>query len=507
MPNKTLPTTGSTNWGETLNNFLTQSLDNTNGGGINKFDIFSLRPTTLGADDKGKTYLYTQTGNIHQWTGTEWRILNESVINVKDYGAVGDGVADDSVFIDLAVDVAVLRQGGTIYFPKGTYLIVDRTIRFANNTQYLGSGRESTIIKIGEYKKGGFGRYLYDGMPYIFYNMRIADLTIDGNYDVLPDPNNDNLQIGIYAWHVHNSVFENILFKNILYVGVEIFSTSHNNVVQNCIFKNVGDKHTLVGPNGYYYAIGADNHCLNTKILNNVFLNCGTCINMYGNMLKLPPGADQATWEAENKNNVDINNTIISNNIISGTKSTAINGRNGVKNLIISNNVFENIGGQFVDIYIQEIDNLILNGHSNSIKIDNNIMKSYKINAFYDNFNIWAITVTGESDFYITNNLIIDTLGKSKTGGIHLSGGAGASTLGFCKVSNNSIKGKFKDYQAVRVGMNYTICENNQIDGQNEAEGFFIGSTVTNTRLVSNYFKNCITNVNDGSTGTYIFGQ
>ena len=69
MPN--LPTLGQANWGETLNNFLTQSLDNTNGGGINKFDTFSLRPTTLGADDKGKTYLYTQTGNFHQWTGTE----------------------------------------------------------------------------------------------------------------------------------------------------------------------------------------------------------------------------------------------------------------------------------------------------------------------------------------------------------------------------------------------------------------------------------------------------
>ena len=88
MPN--LPTLGQANWGETLNNFLTQSLDNNNGGGINKFDIFSLRPTTLGADDKGKTYLYTQTGNFHQWTGTEWKVLNESVINVKDYGAVGD---------------------------------------------------------------------------------------------------------------------------------------------------------------------------------------------------------------------------------------------------------------------------------------------------------------------------------------------------------------------------------------------------------------------------------
>jgi hypothetical protein len=122
MPNKTLPTTGSTNWGENLNNFLTQSLDNTNGGGINKFEQFSQRPT-LTADDKGKTYLYTQTGNFHQWTGTAWKVLNESLINVKDYGAVGDGVTDDTAFINSAILKAALADGGKIIVPFSNYLI------------------------------------------------------------------------------------------------------------------------------------------------------------------------------------------------------------------------------------------------------------------------------------------------------------------------------------------------------------------------------------------------
>ena len=145
MPNRLpIPSSDSGQWGTILNNFLTQSLDNTNGGGINKFDTFSQRPTTLGADDKGKTYLYTQTGNFHQWTGTEWKVLNESVINVKDYGAVGDGVSDDTVALQVAIQVArdfrnlVLNSlsGGSasVYLPFGKFRVVN-TIELPYDSQ------------------------------------------------------------------------------------------------------------------------------------------------------------------------------------------------------------------------------------------------------------------------------------------------------------------------------------------------------------------------------------
>ncbi len=44
-----------------------------------------------------------------------------TVINVKDVGAVGDGVSDDTVAINMAV--ALLSDGDTLYFPSGTYLL------------------------------------------------------------------------------------------------------------------------------------------------------------------------------------------------------------------------------------------------------------------------------------------------------------------------------------------------------------------------------------------------
>jgi Pectate lyase superfamily protein len=155
MSIKALPTTGDTNWGTSLNNYLTQLTDNANGGGINTFTAFSQRPTNLTADDKGKTYLYTQTGNLHQWDGTTWKVLNESVINVKDYGAVGDGVADDYQAIQNLLDStpsgSPLYNGNqyfiSIYFPKGRYA-TSKQLLLKNRAavQLFGDGKWVSVI-------------------------------------------------------------------------------------------------------------------------------------------------------------------------------------------------------------------------------------------------------------------------------------------------------------------------------------------------------------------------
>ena len=42
-------------------------------------------------------------------------------LNVKDYGAMGDGVTDDTASINAAA--ADLRDGETLYIPAGTYLL------------------------------------------------------------------------------------------------------------------------------------------------------------------------------------------------------------------------------------------------------------------------------------------------------------------------------------------------------------------------------------------------
>ena len=56
-------------------------------------------------------------------------------INVKDYGAVGDGVNNDTPFINEAV--THLKEGDTLYIPEGTYLLKEYGIPTIINLEGL----------------------------------------------------------------------------------------------------------------------------------------------------------------------------------------------------------------------------------------------------------------------------------------------------------------------------------------------------------------------------------
>jgi hypothetical protein len=82
-------------------------------GNIRKF-----QNTTTGTASGVK---FTQAGS-----GAVQRTVDsklKDVVSVKDFGAVGDGVADDTVAIQTAIDTVGANGGGTVALPAGVYLL------------------------------------------------------------------------------------------------------------------------------------------------------------------------------------------------------------------------------------------------------------------------------------------------------------------------------------------------------------------------------------------------
>jgi hypothetical protein len=73
--------------------------------------------------------------------------------DVTSYGAKGDGNTDDTAAIQSTIDAAVANNGGTIYLPRGTYVISDELV-IGSNLTVKGDGRDTTTIKT-EQQGGG----------------------------------------------------------------------------------------------------------------------------------------------------------------------------------------------------------------------------------------------------------------------------------------------------------------------------------------------------------------
>lgn len=71
----------------------------------------------------------------------------EHSISVKSYGAVGNGVSDDTSAIQSALD-AVPANGGIVYFPNGTYKVSSVLTVSKPCTRLLGPGRRQRIATL-----------------------------------------------------------------------------------------------------------------------------------------------------------------------------------------------------------------------------------------------------------------------------------------------------------------------------------------------------------------------
>jgi parallel beta-helix repeat protein len=108
------------------------------------------------------------------------------VFNVKQYGAIGNGVEDDAPAIQSALDAAYSAGGGEVYVPSGAYPIKSSLLIYSNTRLHL--AHDATIIRadaLGNMIRPGIGNVdKYDGVQ----NVEIVGGTWDGNGSQYPSP-------------------------------------------------------------------------------------------------------------------------------------------------------------------------------------------------------------------------------------------------------------------------------------------------------------------------------
>jgi hypothetical protein len=141
--------------------------------------------------------------------------LRESV-SVKDFGAVGDGVADDTAAITAAIDAVFNAGGGTVYLPPGTYLVssIVKNWTGAVTVNIRGAGKRVTKLK----KKTGTLSPVLDfsaDLSVLDVYCEFSDFRIEGNAKT----NN-----GIRATRLARWVMRNLLIES-CDVGLDNFGS------------------------------------------------------------------------------------------------------------------------------------------------------------------------------------------------------------------------------------------------------------------------------------------
>ena len=102
-----------------------------------------------------------------------WADQQRRSLNVKTFGATGDGASDDTTAIRMAIAAAGLAAPATVYFPAGTYL-VSSALEAPDNVRWLGDGMDTTRIRLSR----GIGGSMVTGAE---ANVQFEKLTLDAN--------------------------------------------------------------------------------------------------------------------------------------------------------------------------------------------------------------------------------------------------------------------------------------------------------------------------------------
>lgn len=182
-----------------------------------------------------------------------------SHLNVRDFGAVGNGITDDTEAIQDAIDAATVANGGIVFVPAGAYKVTS-TLVVNGPVSITGVGGASFA---GHHMAGS--RFVADADIVVmnFKGKIIENVGFDG-WDATGD---NSAAIGLVVGLLHQTMVRKVDIRGFRYAGFvatgtqnslfESVDSSENainfwltNGVENCLFLNASssDNHDWGGP-------------------------------------------------------------------------------------------------------------------------------------------------------------------------------------------------------------------------------------------------------------------
>lgn len=187
-------------------------------------------------------------------------MITGAVINVLDYGAIGNGIADDTAAIQAAITAAHIggQTAGnkTVFMPAGVYLI-SASLALPDYSTLIGAGSFNTII-IGSMANKSFIRSQYGESPTI--DQRPTGLHLR-DFSIQPSVIAAN-SIGINFKNTQYSIVENVLITQ---VNIGVIS---DQIIQYCNFQNVTVQTANYG--GLFQGIGGGNRIISSDFGGNI---------------------------------------------------------------------------------------------------------------------------------------------------------------------------------------------------------------------------------------------
>ena len=221
--------------------------------------------------------------------------LKDISINVKFYGAKGDGITDDTKAIQDAIDFVSSKGGGKLFFPSGTYIVtpVKRNsclIIQSDNIEVYGNG-DNSIIKTNDENASVFLLWKDIDKTKTIENISIHDITVQGvGIYKYPDSGSwanhtyEPIAISIYGYNVAKSKFYNLKLFDMGAMGIQIANKAseceiRDNVISGCLYTSIningtGGLSTVINNKCSDCDVVAIQICGHVNVDNNTVFDC-----------------------------------------------------------------------------------------------------------------------------------------------------------------------------------------------------------------------------------------